>query len=409
MSSSFEFGPILRALARNKIGAILIALQIAVTMTIVVNAIFIIQERSELMARDSGINEKDTFYLNSNGFASDFNHKNTIQEDLLALRNLPGVANAITINAIPTSGSGWSMSLQTEPGENKDDHSTAVYMMDEQGLDTLQIELIAGRNFNANETRWRDVNVSGWPDVLILSKAMANSMFPDLDYAETIGKTVYINYNEPMQIIGIVERLQAPWVNWSSVENSMLVPDYLMFDNWSRYFVRTEPGARDEVMVQVEELLANRIHGRIVEDFETFEQTRADGYSRHAAMIKILTTVMIVLTLVTGLGIVGLASFSVNRRKKQIGTRRALGASQTAIVRYFMVENFMITGVGVIIGAALTMGLNILLVNMFELGRIDWYYIPLGMVTLWIVGQLAVFGPAKKAAGIPPAMATRTV
>ena len=62
------------------------------------------------------------------------------------------------------------------------------------------------------------------------------------------------------------------------------------------------------------------------------------------------------LTAVTALGIVGLASFSVNRRTRQIGIRRALGASKVAVLRYFMTENLMISLVGVLIGAALTIG-----------------------------------------------------
>jgi putative ABC transport system permease protein len=63
----------------------------------------------------------------------------------------------------------------------------------------------------------------------------------------------------------------------------------------------------------------------------------------------------------------------------------------------------------VILGAALIIGLKILLVNTFGLDRLDWFYIPVGMLVLWLVGQVAVFGPARKAANIPPALATRTV
>jgi putative ABC transport system permease protein len=147
----------------------------------------------------------------------------------------------------------------------------------------------------------------------------------------------------------------------------------------------------------------------LIKDMRSIQESRERSYRGHTAMIKILSTVMVILTIVTGLGIVGLASFSVNQRKKQIGTRRALGASQAAIVRYFMLENFLISTVGVILGAALTIGLNIILVNVFSLDRIDWFYIPVGMAVLWMVGQAAVYGPAKKAANIPPALATRTV
>lgn len=403
-----EIGPIFRALMRNKVGAILIAIQIAITMTIVVNAVFIIYERSQKMQRDSGIDEANSFYLSSAGFAEGFNAKVSIKEDLAALRQLPGVANAIQINAIPISGGGWSMGLQTQAGAEYDGVGVAVYMVDEQGVDTLDLEIIAGENFSPSDIGWRERSQSSWPDKIIITQAMAEALFPDDPFEAAVGKTVFINDTEPMVITGIIDKLQAPWVGWDRVENAMLSPENLNYES-TRYFIRTEPGQRDTVMKNVEEFLAESNKGRIIRSMRSVEETRERSYRGDSAMIKILTTVMIILTIVTALGIVGLASFSVNRRKKQIGTRRALGASQGAILRYFMLENFLISSVGVFLGAALTIGLNVLLVNQFDLDPIDWFYIPVGMVILWIVGQLAVFGPAKKAANIAPAIATRTV
>ena len=126
-------------------------------------------------------------------------------------------------------------------------------------------------------------------------------------------------------------------------------------------------------------------------------------------MGKILTFTIALLIAVTSLGIVGLASFSVNRRTRQIGTRRALGATKTAVLRYFMTENFLISMVGVLFGAALTIGLNILMIETFSLTRIAWYLVPVAMLALLGIGQLAVLGPARRASAVPPAVATRTV
>jgi putative ABC transport system permease protein len=406
--SSLEIGPIFRALMRNKVGAILIAIQIAITMTIVVNSVFIIYERSQLMKRESGIDEANSFYLSSSGFANDFNPKETIQKDLVAIRALPGVVNAIQINAVPISGSGWSMGLQTKPGAEHDGPGTAVYMVDEHGIEALDLQLVAGENFSTTDIRWRERSQSDWPDKVIVTKAMAEKLFPDQDWQSAVGQTVYINDIEPMIITGIIDKLQAPWVGWDNLENSILSPENMMYES-TRYFIRTQPGQRDVLMKEVEELLASSDKGRIIRNMRSVEENRERSYRGDNAMIKILTTVMIILTIVTALGIVGLASFSVNRRKKQIGTRRALGASQGAILRYFMLENFLISTVGVVLGAILTIGLNVILVNSFSLNAIDWYYIPLGMLILWIVGQVAVYGPARKAASIAPATATRTV
>lgn len=403
-----DLGPILRAMLRNKTGAILIAIQIAVTMTIIVNAVFIIQQRNEMMARESGLDEANTFYLSSVGFADDFNPQNTTQEDLLALRALPGVVDAIQTNAIPMSGSGWSMGLQTQPGEEFDGTGVAVYMVDEQGLNAMDVELIAGRNFNQQDIRWREPAAREWPDVIIITRDMASALFPESAIEEVVGKTVYINDDEPINIIGIIDKLQAPWVGWGNVERAMLSPERTTF-NSANYLIRTEPGQRDMLMPKIEEMLANSNKGRIIRDLTTIEDIRERSYHRHSAMIKILLIVVLTLTLVTAAGIVGLSSFTVNKRRKQIGTRRALGATRGDILRYFMLENLLISSIGIAMGLLLTLGLNMVLVNNFEMQRLDWYYLPFGMVALWLLGQLAVLGPASRAAAIPPAVATRSV
>ncbi|MDM7860980.1 ABC transporter permease [Alteromonas sp. ASW11-36] len=391
---------------RNKVGALLIAIQIAVTMTIVLNSISIVVERDKMMQRASGLDEQNTFYLTSTGYTSDFNAQNTVTEDLLAIRAIPGVVDAIQLNAIPISGGGWSMSLATEAGPDVEGTGTAVYMVDEHGLETLDLDLIAGRNFTANEIRWRQAAQPDWPETVIITEALALTIFDNVDAA--VGQTVYIGNDEPMTIIGVIDQLQAPWVGWNNLEHSMLSPENMAF-NSTRYLIRTEDGERDRLMPIVEEMLAARTSGRIIRNMDTLTATRDRSYRQHNAMIKILLTVIVCLTLITALGIVGLASFSVQKRIKQIGTKRALGASQASVMRYFMLENGMISTVGLVLGTGLTIGLNMLLVNWFNLTPLDWMYIPIGVISLLIVGQIAVLGPARRAANIAPATATRTL
>jgi len=402
-----EIGPIWRALMRNRTGAVLIALQIAVTMAIIVNAVSIIQERSRVMARPSGIDEHNIFYIASTGFAEDFNERITIEEDLTALRGIPGVVNAIQSNSVPLLDGGWSMGLQTEPGPEIDGTGVALYFVDEHGLDTFGLTLLAGENFSPTEIEWRERSTTEWPGNALITRAMAESLFPD-DADGALGKTVYINDDEPVTITGIIDQMQAPWKGWSGVERVMLVPTHTLF-GFTYYIIRAEPGMRDELMPKVEELLAQRNTGRIVRSMKTMDETRELSYREDASMIKMLTFTIVLLVVITSLGVVGLASFSVNRRTRQIGTRRALGASKAAILRYFMTENFIISLVGVLIGAALTIGLNMIMIESFSLTRIAWYLVPTAMLMLCVVGQMAVFAPAKRASSVPPAVATRSV
>lgn len=405
-----EFGPIWRALMRQKSSYVLIALQIAVTMALMVNAIAIIQERSRLMARPTGVDEDNIFYLNSVSFDPDIDHKALIIEDLDAIRNSPGVRNAVTTNSVPIRGGGWSQSMQTEPGDDIDGAGTGLYFVDEHGIDTFGVELIAGRNFTPTDVVWYDPDNNGhrWPDSIIVSKALVNSMFPDTDPAEAVGKVVYIEMHRPITIIGVVDTLQASWKGWDQLEHAMFMPQMRA---WSaaRYVIRTEPGYRDEVIPQIEKMLAESNRGRIIKDTTTMTEIRHRAYLEDSAMIKLLVFIVSLLTGITSLGIVGLASFSVARRTKQIGTRRALGATRPAILRYFMLENFLISSVGVISGAILAVGLNIWMVQTFNLTPIAWYVIPVAMLALWFVGQLAVYGPARRASQVSPAIATRAV
>ena len=401
-----ELGPIWRAMLQSKGGYILIALQIAVTMAIMVNAIAIMQERSIKMARPSGIDEANTFALESVAFKPDLDHKSIISEDLELIRNTPGIVNAVLTNSFPLRQGGWSEGLHREPGVGKSVSSSAIYFVDEHGLETFGMNLVDGENFTPTQVAWNSDSDDFWPATVIITQALAEDLFPDHE-GSYVGKTFWFNDDNPANIVGVVERLQAPWPTWTGVDRSMLVP-LKRESEFADYVIRTEPGLRDELIPQIEEMLSQSNKNRIIRSVETVEDARKLAYLGDAAMIKILTFGVTLLTAITGLGIVGLASFSVARRTRQIGIRRALGATKPAIVRYFMLENFVVSSVGVVVGGILAVALNIAMVQAFSLTPLAWYVIPIAMLILWIVGQAAVAGPARRASNISPAIATRS-
>lgn len=401
-----ELGPIWRAILRNKSSYALIALQIAVTMAIMVNAIAIIQERATQMARPSGTDEDNIITLTSVAFVPDADMRTMIDEDLALLRGMPGVRDAIATNSFPLRSGGWSMSLSTEPGPSTDGIGTAIYFADEHAIETFGTNLVAGENFAADEITWNNREVSTWPATGILTRALAEELFPE-ETGSLVGKTVFINENDPVKIVGIVDRLQAPWNGWERVENSMLVPSR-RDGEFQRYVIRTEPGMRDEMIPRIEAALAAN-KDRIIENVRSMTEVRERSYTGDSAMITMLTFIVSLLTVITGLGIVGLASFSVSRRTRQIGVRRALGATRPEIMRYFMIENFLISSVGIITGGILAVALNIYMVQEFALTPLAWYVVPIAMIILWLVGQAAVAGPARRASGISPSIATRSI
>ena len=126
------------------------------------------------------------------------------------------------------------------------------------------------------------------------------------------------------------------------------------------------------------------------------------------AMAGILAGVCVALLVVTALGIVGLGSFWVAQRRRQIGVRRALGATRGNILHYFQTENFLLATLGIALGMALAYGINLFLMHHYELPRLPAIYLPVGAIALWLIGQAAVLGPALRAAAVPPVVATRS-
>ncbi len=125
-------------------------------------------------------------------------------------------------------------------------------------------------------------------------------------------------------------------------------------------------------------------------------------------MAGILVGIIVGMLMVTALGIVGLASFWVQQRRRQIGIRRAIGATRGDILRYFQTENFLIVTGGIAVGMVLAFFLNVMLMQRYELPRMPFFYLPVGALALWTLGQLSVLAPALRAAATPPVVAMRS-
>jgi putative ABC transport system permease protein len=400
-----EIRPILSAMLRNKTGAILIALQIALTLAIVCNAVFIIHDRLAQMGRPSGMDEEDTFIVDMDAYKPDYNADSAEHMDLDVLRGLPGVVDASYTQSIPLSGGGWSDGATAVPDEHpKSSVDMGVYHMDEHGMNALGVKLTEGRNFTHDEVSYIDQDKYTTPKLAIVSRAFAEKLFPGQD---ALGKNFYEG-TSGATIIGIVDTMEGTWPHWEGFQRQIIFPTVLE-GTYMRYLVRTLPGQRDAVMKQAEQKLNDAHTGNFVRRVRPLAYYRDYNNSGDHAMTVMLTGVTLLILAITALGIVGLASFSVRQRTRQIGTRRALGARRADIVRYFMTENWLITTMGVVIGSIMAVALNFWLVQLYNLPAISWYYIPVGVVLLWALGLLAVLGPALKAAAIPPAIATRNV
>lgn len=401
-----ELHPILSAMRRNKVGATVIVVQTAITLAILCNSLFLIQQRLRSSDRPTGLQEQDIFTIANQWVGNPADLAAKTQADLAALRALPEVVDAFASNSYPLSNGGWDDGLSYEAGDPHWVTSGALYFTDEHGLSTLGLKLVAGRNFDPAEVVERNDLEGKPPAALIVSQALAMKLFPNGD---ALGKSIYLStFEQKAPIVGIVERLQQPWISVANkrVEFAMLQP-YRFVETYSYYVVRAKPGQMAAAMKNSQKQLLAINRGRINDRVRTMAETRKRAYRDDRGLAIILGVVSAVLLIVTAFGIIGVTSFWVSQRRRQIGIRRAMGASRTAILRYFQTENLMIATAGAVLGVLLALTLNFLMAGKFEMARLNIGSTVIAAVTVVLLGQLAVLWPALRAASISPVVAIR--
>ena len=408
-----EIRPILSALLRNKTGAILVALQVALSLAILANAVHIVSERRAAAARPSGIaDETAVFKIDVSHLSSDGPEQQlaTMKRESELLRAVPGVAAVAQVNQVPMSQSGWNNSVALDRRQTDESSPSSAYFSPDSLVKAWGLKIVEGRDFLPGEAQDIDINKNDVPHVVILSKALAAKLWPGQG---AVGRIMYFGTGEDameVRVVGVVERLQSHGAEVSARgELSSIAPVRLYGSNQAYTFtIRAEPGQRDRVIREAEAALRKASATPVILETRTVEGLRKSRYRADMALSWMLVTVSVLLLLITASGIVGMASLWVTQRRKQIGVRRALGARRIDILRYFLTENFLITSAGVFGGVLLGVGLNQLLVSKLEMARLPLGYLGGGAILLWALGVLAVYGPAWRAASTSPALATRS-
>lgn len=403
---NLQIGPILSTLRRHRFTCTLLVLQIALTCAIVCNAVFLVRDRLTWMETPSGIDEDRLVQLEVGDIGSHTDVHARTEADLAALREIPGVEDATVANSLPFGDRSWNSGVDLQRDQHVSSLNIGNFYGERLG-EIMGAQLIEGRWFRPDEYRWVDDVDSGRvkesPSIL-LSKDAADRLFPD---GHAIGQTVFVGPAE-MRVVGVVKRLsragdgehaQAPF---SAVKALREYPA-----DGSAFLIRVKPGQAERVLAAAATKLRQLDPRRVVTRKRTYLAVREAFFAGDRAMAVLLVGVCVALLTVTAMGIVGLASFWVGQRRRQIGVRRALGARRVDVLRYFQTENFLLASIGIGLGMVLAYGMNLLLMWQYEVPRLPLAYLPGGALILWLLGQAAVLAPALRAAAVPPVVATR--
>lgn len=292
-------------------------------------------------------------------------------------------------------------------GSNKSNPNIAVNGGDDNYLVTSGFELEAGRNFSALE-------LQNGSSVVILGNEVAPSLFTNGE--NPIGKIVSLGSHK-YTVIGVLKAKGSTMAFGG--DKSCIVP----IENVRHYFashnesylinVMTMDAQNLEVAVGEATGLFRIIRGVRVSEDSNFEIVKSDSLSTilidNIKYVTLAATLIGFITLLgAAIGLMNIMLVSVTERTREIGVRKAIGATASLIRQQFLIEAIAVCQ----LGGALGIVLGILignLVSMFVGGGfiIPWVWISMGVVLCFIVGVASGIYPAIKASELDPIEALR--
>lgn len=407
--------PIVSTLRRHKLTAWLLILEIALTCAIVCNAVFLIGQRLQRMDMPSGVAEHELLQIQLADLAPPSNPYARNEEDMALLRQLPGVQSVASSNQVPFGSSSSNANIRLDPAQ-RDRTLNATTYFGENLVPTLGTRLVAGRDLQPDD--FVDVEAAlkalgtgdskYLPHVVLITQTLGERLWPGQN---ALGRVIYLTPEVGLRVVGVVESLARPNAyDTGKAQYTTIVPIRMGASRDQNYLIRIQPGQdRSNVLAAAVAALKKAHPQCVVTTQRSFDEVRRKFFQDDRAMAGMLVGVIVALLIVTALGIVGLASFWVAQRRRTIGVRRALGATRANILHYFQTENFVLATLGIALGMVLAYGINLFLMTHYELPRLPAVYFPVGAIALWLIGQVAVLGPALRAAAVPPVVATRSV
>ncbi len=405
---------ILKPLFRHPSMPLLVVVQVALACTIACNALSGLQQKLAPLTAPDGIGDPNHLLVVTGLYARGKPWGPArLHATEAALRHLPGVKAVSYAATLPMTGHGTMLANIRRP-QGKTTVSASIYLGDNL-LQTLDLRLVAGRDFTAAEKRTTLGSGMGFhqPGVTIISRALADRLFPD---RPALGQIVQAGPSQ-RTVVGIVAHLMRNQIggdNRTDLDDSMLFPGTPAQWPVPRFAVRTSdhadtPYLRQSIRTTLQrELGSERLPGT-TPMVETFTTLRARMLAPATAAVWLFLGVTIIVLIVTLAGIMGMTGYWVRQRTKQIGIRRAVGARRRDIFRAFQIENLLVVGTGTALGMIAAYVTSGWLMHHYALSRLPLAYLPLGTAMFLMLGQLAVLLPARRATGIAPLVATRTM
>jgi predicted permease len=394
--------------SRFSVGKALVVAQIALSLLLVVGAVLLLGSWRRLATVDPGFKRDHVLLLaadlrSGNESASPAQRSSLRRQLLERLRAVPGVRLASASELTPISGAGWNNDIKADgfTPAVRDDGLVWMNEVSEGYFSTMGTALITGRDFTTSD-------VPGSVKVAIVNEALAQKVFGP---RSPIGQHIQVangnDFDPPIEIVGIVGN--------AKYESMREMPQPIAYISMGQdndpglsvnFEIRTI-GPTTAIIPSIKAAMA-QIAPRASLDFTTLESQVAESLRLPRTLATLSGFFGGLALLLATIGLYGIMSYTVARRRNEIGVRIALGATQGRVMRMVMSEVGRIVGLGVAIGILLTLSMT-RLVSAFLYGvkPFDPATMVLSAAVLAAVAVGAAMLPAWRAARLDPVTALR--
>ena len=386
------FGPI--AILKNKFKSFsgtswirkgLVIFQFSLSILFIVSVLIIYNQMRLIQNKKLGYNRDNVIYFERLG-----NLKDNLEVFLTELKRIPGVVNASAMKSDFTGDYG-SFGKLDWPG--KDPENKIQFWrrnVDYDFIETLGIELVQGRTYS-KQYGSEETN-------LIINEAAAKVM----GLQDPIGKTIKF-FGEDRQIVGVVKDF-----HFQSLYEPLkpLVLTRMSFSD--RVLVRLKPGMEKETLSRIENLFKDFNPG-LSFDFKFFDDDYQTLYASENRITSLSEYLAFLAIIISSLGLLGLAMFTAERRKKEISIRKVLGQSAVQVTAMLSGEfaKLVLIAILIAIPIAYILANNWLSNFAYRIPLQAWYFIGAGFIAL-LIAMISVSFQAIKAAIANPVKSLRT-
>jgi putative ABC transport system permease protein len=399
---------LLKSLLLRKFTTGLLILQLAITLGLLVNSAILALDTKEKLAQKTGLDNDNILIMSTHPTSGQYRdldyYRSIATEDMARLNQLPGVNSVSVTNQLPIRSRGMLSAIHDV--DNPEQEKTDKYLQDVKYI-LAEEHLAKAMGFTIVEGRFltKDDQLDFGSEEkhnIVITESLKKALYGD---NSAIGQETNNGF-----IVGVIKDIILDPNLPTDKQYGLFINTMMEYIFAGRYYIlNVVPGEMANVRSKVSDTILAVQPERDIFNVFTMTEHLKRFYRDDQGLADLFMLLCGLMLFVTAISSYAYSQFHISRQKKFIGIRRALGARKKDILFYVLTENWLVYGIGCLLGFVVALGFNILLSQHIVLSKPDILLFLLATCIIFISGTIATWIPANSTSNISPVVATKTV